>query len=433
MKYNVFEYNYYQLGNDTYNNSKGYYYIMMTLGMFLSILWVIFVNAKPFSDFDYYYNLAKEISRGLPWGDTYTSVGYSIVLGGIFKLFGASVLTAKIFNLCITFINYLCFKFILSKVNLKEIDRKIIFGLFVLFPNNILFNSILGTELIFTSIMLAVTCLYFSDLKLKYFFIGILTGLNTIVKPFFIVFFFAIFLVDVIKHKKLIWALRNSLIVLIMSVIVISPWIYRNTKLMGQRTFVSNNGGIVLYINNNSQNHLGRWMPAADVEDSIVNKPEYKKANRTEQNKMLSAAAKKWIKSHPVDFIKLGFKRLLNTYFWSDDVTYSTYGSGVNRSYVHTLFAIDNIIRVIVFLSTIIYVLLYSLRTLYSIFKGRSDELDKFKLYLIMLFFMFTSVYFVTEGQGRYSFPEIFIAVYCCYFSLKYLLHLLLKVKVIRA
>lgn len=109
MKYNVFEYNYYQLGNDTYNNSKGYYYIMMTLGMFLSILWVIFVNAKPFSDFDYYYNLAKEISRGLPWGDTYTSVGYSIVLGGIFKLFGASVLTAKIFNLCITFINYLCF------------------------------------------------------------------------------------------------------------------------------------------------------------------------------------------------------------------------------------------------------------------------------------------------------------------------------------
>jgi hypothetical protein len=432
MKSNVFEYNYYQSRNDAYNNN-GYYYIMMALGMVLSILWVIFVNAKPFSDFDYYYNLAKEISRGFPWGDTYTSVGYSIVLGGIFKLFGASVLTAKIFNLCTTLVNYLCFKFILSKVNLKEIDRKIIFGLFVLFPNNILFNSILGTELIFTSIMLAATCLYFSNLRFKYFFIGILTGLNTMVKPFFIVFFFAIFLVDIIKHKKLIWALRNCLIVLIMSIIVISPWIYRNTKLMGQLTYVSNNDGIVLYINNNSQNHLGRWMPAANVEDSIVNKPEYKKANRTEQNRMLKAAAKKWIKSHPIDFVKLGFKRLASTYFVSDDVIYSTYGSGLNKHYVYALFGFDSIVRLIVFLSTIVYVLLYSLKTLYSIFKGRSDELDKFKLYLIMLFFMFTSVYFVTEGQGRYSFPEIFIAVYCCYFSLKYLLHLLLKVKGIKA
>ncbi len=432
MKTKVFEYNYYQGNSHIYSN-RWYYYIMMALGMALSILWVIFVNAKPFSDFDYYYNLAKEISRGLPWGDTYTSVGYPIVLGGIFKLFGASILTAKIFNLCTTFINYLCFKFILFKVNLKEIDRKIIFALFVLFPNNILFNSILGTELIFTSIMLAATCLYFSNLKCKYFFIGILTGLNTMVKPFFIVFFFAIFLVDIIKHKKLIWALRNSLIVFIMSIVVISPWIYRNTKLMGQLTYVSNNGGIVLYINNNSQNHLGRWMPAADVEDSIVNKPEYKKANRTQQNKILSSAAKKWIKSHPVDFLKLGFKRLFSTYFCSDDVMYSTYGSGVNKSYIHTLFIIDNKIRAIVFLSTIIYVLLYFVRTLYSIFKGKSYELDKFKLYLVVLFFMFTSVYFVTEGQGRYSFPEIFIAVYCCYFSLKCLLYLLLKVKGIRS
>lgn len=424
MKTKVFAYNYYGIDSDTYHSSNMYYYIIMALGMALSILWVIFVNAKPFSDFDYYYNLAKDISRGLPWGDTYTSVGYSIVLGGIFKLFGASVLTAKIFNLCTTFVNYLCFKFILSKVNLKEKDRKIIFALFVLFPNNILFNSILGTELIFTSIMLAATCIYFSNLRFKYFFIGILTGLNTMVKPFFIVFFFAIFLVDIIKHKKLIWALRNCLIVLIMSIIVISPWIYRNTKLMGQPTYVSNNDGIVLYINNNSQNHLGRWMPAANVEDSIVNKPEYKKANRTEQNRMLKAAAKKWIKSHPIDFVKLGFKRLASTYFVSDDVIYSTYGSGVNKHYVYNLFGFDSIVRLVVFLSTIVYVLAYSLKILYNIFKGRSEELDKFKLYLVILFFMFTSVYFITEGQGRYSFPEIFIAVYFCYFSLKHILQL---------
>ncbi|APM38814.1 hypothetical protein BS101_08630 [Clostridium kluyveri] len=401
----------------TENNT--YYNVIIAIGIILSILWITFIDAKPFSDFDYYYTLAVNIANGGSWGNTYTSVGYSIVLGGIFKLFGASIFKAKVFNLCITFINYICFKAILSKISLKEGDRKIIFTIFVLFPNNIFYNNILGTEVLFTSVFLIITYLYFSDIRYKYFFIGILTGLNTIVKPFFMIVFFALFLVDIVKHKNLLKAVLNSITVLIVSIIVISPWVYRNTKLMGQFTFVSNNGGIVLYINNNSQNHSGRWMAASKVENSIVNTEEYKKANKTEQNKMLSDAAKKWIKNHPVQFIELGFKRLYNTYFWGDDVLYSTYNSGVSAYYNKVLFAVTNTIKIIVFLPAILYILIYFLKTLIYIFQGRSQVLDKFTVYSIVIFFMFTSIYFITEGQGRYSFPEIFIMVYCFYFFLK--------------
>ncbi len=77
--------------------------------------------------------------------------------------------------------------------------------------------------------------------------------------------------------------MENSLIVLVTCILVISPWIYRNTKLVGQFTYISNNGGIVLYINNNSQNKLGRWMPAENVENSLVKTEKYKKANMTEK------------------------------------------------------------------------------------------------------------------------------------------------------
>lgn len=396
-----------------------YYRIILFLGLAVSVLWVIFIDTKPFSDFEYYYDLAVNISNGLPWGDTYTSVGYSIVLGGIFKLFGVSVMNAKIFNLILTLINSICFLSILQKIDIREKERKIIFTLFVFMPNNIFYNSVLATEVLFTTILLFITNTYFSNAKYKYVLIGILTGINTMIKPFFIIFAFAIFLVDLLKEKNILKAIQNSLLIFLVCGIVISPWIYRNTKLVGQLTYVSNNGGIVLYINNNSQNQLGRWMAASDVKNSLVNTEEYNKANITEKNKILSNGAKEWIKNHPKEFVRLGFKRLFNTYLLGDDVLYSTYGTGLNEYVRSMIFSITNNIRNIIFIPGIIYILLYSVLTLKDIIANRTELLSKFNLYVVIVFFMFTTIYFVTEGQGRYAFPEIFIMTYCFYQFIK--------------
>ncbi|MBV7274432.1 hypothetical protein I6U48_16165 [Clostridium sp. PL3] len=403
--------------------NENYYKIIMASGMALCILWVLFIDTKPFSDFDYYYKLSVDIAKGLPWGDTYTSVGYCMLLGGIFKLFGASLFKAKLLNLFLTFVSYIFFHVLLKRINLKERDRKIIFTIFVFMPNNIFYNSLVATEPLFTTILIFITFIYFSNIKYKYMYIGVLVGLNTLIKPFFIVYFFAIFLLELLIEKKIAAAIKNSLIILVICIITISPWIYRNTKLIGQFTYVSNNGGIVLYINNNSQNKIGRWMPVENVENSIVKTNQYKKANMTEKNKMLSKAAKTWIKAHPVQFIELGFKRLFNVYFWGDDVLYSTYGSMVSASAKDILFTIANDIRSIIFAPAIIYILIYSSAILRDIWKGKTQLLNKYTLYNVILFYMFTSVYFVTEGQGRYAFPEIFIMIYCFYCFIRLLKH----------
>lgn len=400
---------------------KGIYYkIILIFGLLASILWVIFVDTKPFSDFKYYYDLAVNISNGLPWGDTYTSVGYPIVLGGVFKLVGASLTKAKIFNLILTLVSNICFLATLEKIDISERGRKITFAIFVFMPNNIFYNSILATEILFTTILLIITNIYFSNARYKYAYIGILSGLNTMIKPFFIIFAFAVFLVDLLKERKLARALKNSLIVFVICMVVISPWIYRNTKLVGQFTYVSNNGGIVLYINNNSQNKLGRWMPASDVENSIVKTQEYENANMTQKNKMLGKSAKEWIKNHPMQFMQLGFKRLNNTYFIGDDITYSTSGSGLSSHAKSILYTITNDIRRVVFVPAFIYILLYSILIVNGIIVRGTDMLNKFSIYSIVLFYMFTSVYFVTEGQGRYAFPEIFIMIYCFYGFIKF-------------
>lgn len=402
-----------------YLESKNYYKITIILGILLSIIWIALVNTKLESDFKYYYEIATDIANGLTWGDTYTSIGYSIVLGGIFKLFGASLLKAKIFNIVLTFICYVCFLNILRKLDISEKDRRIIFALFVFFPNNIFYNSILATEILFTMILLIITLIYFSKWKGKYVLIGILCGLNTMIKPFFIVFFFAVFLIEFIINKKFFCALKNSLIILVMTSLVIAPWVYRNTKMMGQFTFVSNNGGIVLYINNNSENKFGRWMPVENVKNSIVKTKEYKKANATGKDKMLTKAAKNWIKAHPIRFIELGFERLLNNYCLGDDILYVTYGTGMKIYFIIILFILTNIIRNIIFIPAIIYIFKKGLDILKAIIKRKNYELNEFELYNVVLFFMFSAIYFLTEGQGRYAFPEIFIMVYSFYYFRK--------------
>ncbi|AKA72391.1 membrane protein [Clostridium scatologenes] len=402
-----------------YLQNENYYKITIILGIFLSIIWIAVVNTKLESDFKYYYEIATDIANGLTWGDTYTSIGYSIVLGGIFKLFGASLLKAKIFNIVLTFICYVCFMNILKKLDINEKDRRIIFALFVFFPNNIFYNSILATEILFTAILLIITLIYFTKCRYKYILMGILCGLNTMIKPFFLVFFFAVFLIEFIINKKFFGALKNSLIILIMTSLVIAPWVYRNTKMMGEFTFVSNNGGIVLYINNNSDNKFGRWMPVENVKNSIVNTKEYKEANATEKDKMLAKAAKSWIKTHPIRFIVLGFERLLNNYFLGDDILYVTYGTGMKIYVIVILFILTNIIRNIIFIPAVIYILKKSFSILNHIIKRKNYELDKFELYNVVLFFMFSTIYFLTEGQGRYAFPEIFIMVYSFYYFRK--------------
>lgn len=392
------------------NNKQNYYKIVTMVGIIFSLLWIIFVKTQPYSDFAYYNTIAEQVANGGQWGNTYTSVGYSIILGFIYKIFGSSLITAKVFNVILTVLSYIIFYKLLMKLDLKESRRKIIYTLFVLFPSNIFYNSILATEIIFTTIFLLATLIYYSDIKYKYVLIGILVAVNSMIKPFFIVFFFAIFLVELLSRVKFLKAIQHSAIILAVSLLVLSPWVYRNTKLVGQFTFISNNGGIVLYINNNSQNNYGRWMDATKVENSIVNKKEYQNANMTEKNKMLSKAAKKWIVSHPGKFIGLGFKRLFNTYFVGDDILYALHGAGMS-SILETVFIIyTNLARNILFIPSIILIIIATIKAILNLINKK--PIESFTLYGLICFYMFTCVYFVTEGQGRYSFPVIFIALY---------------------
>jgi len=91
------------------------------------------------------------------------------------------------------------------------------------------------------------------------------------------------------------------------------------------------------------------------------------------------------------------------------------YGSGLNQDTQYIMFSLTNNLKYFVFLPAIIFIFMYSIYILLKIIKRQSDTIDLFTLYAVILFYMFSTVYFITEGQGRYCFPLIFIFVYCFY------------------
>ncbi len=168
-------------------------------------------------------------------------------------------------------------------------------------------------------------------------------------------------------------------------------------------------------------------MPAEEVANSIVNLPEYQLANRTQQNKMLTNAAIQWIRTHPKDFLILGMKRLHRTYFYCypSDVDKNFDGTELTKPFRSLIvFFIESIKEPIYFIGIITIficsILIIFKRLSHSLLKIISDDYQN-NIFLLLIFYMFTGIYFITEGQSRYSFPLIFIIIYYFSISLEYL------------
>jgi len=394
-----------------------FYYWVLTLGFAAGLLWILLVRTEPISDFEYYHRIATQIANGGQWGDTYTTVGYPIFLAPFYWLLGSSIWVAKALNLVLSTINNMLVLHILEKLGIRNTLRKRIFVLFVLFPMNIYYNSILASEVLFTTLFLLGTYIYLVDKNYKYVSMGVITGLNTMIKPYFPLFAMAIILTDFMWHKELWKSLKSGAVVLLVTGIIIAPWLFRNYKLIGEFTYVSNNGGIVLYINNNTQNKLSGWMPVEDVQNSVVNRSDYRTANPTQKNKMLSRAANEWILSHPIEFVSLGLKRLSKTFIQRGDIDYTFYGSGLSSLLKIFLSLFSELLRIPLFLVGIASIVMHTLIYLYLVVENRQPKrkswftlcssVDKGSLFLIITFFMFAGVYFITEGQSRYAFPTV--------------------------
>ncbi len=86
--------------------------------------------------------------------------------------------------------------------------------------------------------------------------------------------------------------------------------------------------------------------------------------------------------------------------------------AGLDNAIQIILLIYTNIVRNIIFVPGIIAIILFSIKVIKMLLNRKGNEIDRFSLYAVVIFYMFTSMYFITEGQGRYAFPFIFIVIY---------------------
>lgn len=412
--------------------------IVIVLSMVLKIWWINNIPLSPLYDFETFYRVAVNLFNGegftldgYPWA--FQSYGYPLILSLFFRLVNnSSVFTAKVFNVICSTLTLPFIYLIFRKVFKKDIVVWFCFILFAFLPNNLIYNNVLGSEILSVLLFAIVICmnLNLTEKNKLYNFViqGILIGVLSLVKPFFMAYPIVLIFIYFIKEKKLKPVLIAGVSLISGLCLILIPSTIKNYVAFGKVFPISYNGGYTLYINNNSENVRGTWMNAFKVPASDEFKQKladvgfiYDVDHQTEKTQNLRNAysgdifkdeAVKWIISHPGEFISLGCLRIVNVFFdGASDVQlwgFENLGNMTimqNRIFKVFMGVADAIIFVIS--ASFIFMLVLNLK---NIFLKKSDISLLITIWSMLFFY---AVYFVIEGQARYNFPTIFLMIMC--------------------
>jgi len=423
--------------------NKTYIIIITFIGIFLRILWIINIRCIPISDFATYQKIATNIFMnkgnsymGLPVA--FQAPGYTMTLGYFYKLFSNnSILLGEFLNVILSSLTLIVVFFILLKLFRSIPTVLLAYTLTALNINYIAYNSVLGSEILFTFLFTLIILLELSNIKFlkKYSLIGFVLALSALTKPNFLIYILVIFVVDWLKDKDIKLGIKKFFITLSVFVIFLAPWTYRNFKAYHQLIPVSYNGGYVLFINNNNNNTTGAWMPISQIHTSKETQRKLKKAgfkytksvNLEVKQVMLmpklqnifSNEATNWILSHPIKFFNLGIHRLKNTFFsGAADIYMWCVPSYKSQNFIYSFVKSNNFKKLgnfninLLSICGLIYILINIKNIIKGIFNSNISIDYSVSIPVINLLF-FGIITFAFEGQARYNFPVLFIFTIC--------------------
>lgn len=421
---------------------KIYLFFITIIGILTRISFILNVPCNPVSDFKKYQIIATNIFTGnghsyLGKPTAFQAMGYPYTLGYFYKLMGSNnIFLGKILNVLLSSVTLIIILFILFKLCKNMLSVHIAYTIITFIPNYIAYNNVLGSEILITFLLAVIIYLQLCNFNatLRYITMGIFIGLAALTKPFFLMYTIIISIIHWLKSKNRKETFKLFSITTVLMFIVVAPWTYRNYKKFNLIIPVSHNGGYVLFINNNSNNKTGAWMPVANIDVSESLKREFyehnfkyrdKSQNEVDQimlspslDNLFKKEAKKWIWNHPLRFCQLGLIRLRNTFFhgagdiyqWtmaSNEATkYSTF---LKTNFINTIF--NGYVYILNFFG-FIFVIYNIKRILVGLFKKETkiDYVTSIPFFNIAFFIL---IAFVFEGQQRYNFPILFLCSLC--------------------
>ena len=294
---------------------------ILVLAAALRFWWLKAVDTQPVTDFDWYFERAKNLATGFGYTvnghhTAYWPPGYPLFLATFFKLFGTSVPLAKLLNIALS---------VLLVYQTHQVGRRlhphpglalVAAGLVAVLPQTVAYSTILASEPLFTALVLAATLASLTpEPKTRHWVaVGIWSSLATLVRPQAVLIPFILIGVKALskqqKDFKPVIALGISLAAL---ALVQLPWFARNARIFQSPVFVSTNGGDNLWIGHNPLS-TGRYVSPSGRPAP----PEQELANDRAQRQ----AALAYLKENPTRFFHNAGAKLSATFLESTDVSY---------------------------------------------------------------------------------------------------------------
>lgn len=322
------------------------FWIFVVINLGIKAFIVQQLDTQPISDFVRYYQAAIGLSEGEGFRmfgrlTAFQGVGYPAFLAFFFFWFGPSVLLAKVLNWILSAVGVLLFYFIIRKFA-SEAVAMLATLIYCYLPKEMLYVNVLGTELLFNTLLLGYLYCYFSSWTMDQrsrtqwlwlLVAGLILGYMSLVKPASPLFGLIVFFGELGRHilpsffgdkeQRDGWwrGMVRTAIVAVVSLAVIAPWSYRNYLLFDAFIPMTTNGGYVLYVNNNPYAQ-GAWMDPYEIPGSPIHEIPYAESDprfEAAMDTLMKQAAKEWIAEHPGRFLELSVYRLNETFFTNWD------------------------------------------------------------------------------------------------------------------
>lgn len=288
---------------------------LVVAGVLLRVLWIMLVDTTPISDPMVYLSRATSIANGdgyiYPDGTptAYWPVGYPAFLAGVLWLTQGSLLAGKLANIVLFIATAAVFAKVAQAYQKHSIGLVVVAYL-ALSPNQIAYANLYASEplaLFFVALTVYALIQLVKHQHWKMLALASLsTAIGAYVKPQIVIFPGAILILYSILNRNPMHLLHLGIIALT-TILVISPWAYRNYNQFGEIIPVSNNGGINLYIGNNPHAN-GSYKFNDQVKAPLEGLSE------TEQDKQAKKLAVQYILNEPISALQLVPRKLLALY-----------------------------------------------------------------------------------------------------------------------
>ena len=377
--------------------------LIVGVALVIRIVWVLIFQTPPRSDAAAYDELAWRLVQGQGYvtGDgtptAFWPVGYPAFLAAIYFIFGYSWTAAGIANALLGTIS-VALTYRLAREVLCSRLSLVAAGATALLPSHIIsFTSVLRNEALHTVLVLValIAACYLArhPTYKNATLLGLIIGVGLYVRPIMLMFPAVAMLLIMIRGAKTRTSVGLSGLVLLMSLLTISPWTARNYLVMDEFVLTATNGGSNFYKGNG---------PGADGEGSSLPGNRLSEFTELDWHREGYRLGLEHIANHPDQWLAILPKKFFH--LWASD-RYNIDPSIIPESY-------RGIVPALWVIAQVYWMVIVIAATLAAVSRPIRDYWMKFPAILFPLTLLYwTAFHMMFHGEGRFHIQMIPVVI----------------------